>query len=75
MKIKWFKRWEWLRRPVWWPCLTIILAVLNFCVRVFWAIDRRSHSEIDTLFGVVPFVASSFLLLEGIINQAGHETK
>jgi hypothetical protein len=33
-----------------------------FCIQVFLAIDRRSHSATDTLYGVFPFWVPTFLL-------------
>lgn len=33
-----------------------------FCVQVFLAIDRRSHSVSDTLYGIFPFWVPTFLL-------------
>jgi hypothetical protein len=35
-----------------------------FCVTVFRAIDRHSHSVSDTLYGVFPFYICTFLLLD-----------
>ena len=75
MKIKWFKRWGWFHLPVSWQGVIIILAALIFCAQVFWAIDRRSHSATDTLYGVFPFFACSFLLLDWIAHRASHERK
>ena len=66
MKTVWFKRWGWFYRPVSWQGSLIIAAVLLFCAQVFWAVDRRSHSVSDTLYGVFPFFACSFLLWDGI---------
>ena len=75
MKINWFKRWGWFHLPVSWQGVIIALATLLFCAQVFWAIDRRSHSVTDTLYGVFPFLVCSFLLFDWIANRASHETK
>ena len=44
----------------------MILLAAVFCTQVFVAVDRRSHSVSDTLYGVFPFVATTFLLLDWI---------
>src|SRR6516164_4065029 len=63
MKNPWFKRWGWLHLPITWPGAALCLFALAFCVQVFLAVDRRSHSASDTLYGAFPFFASCFLLL------------
>jgi len=40
-----------------------MLLALAFCLQVFIAIDRHSHSASDTLYGFFPFAAPTFLLL------------
>ena len=75
MKTAWFKRWGWLHLPISWQGALIVLAALTFCAQVFWAIDRRSHSVTDTLYGIFPFFACSFLLFDWIANRTSHETK
>ncbi len=65
----WFRPWGWLHRPVSWQgWLAVVLAVL-FCVQVFTAIDRHSHSASDTLYGVFPFFVCAFLLLEWLASH------
>jgi hypothetical protein len=44
---------------------------LTFCVQVFWAIDRHSHSVSDTLYGVFPFWAPALLGLAWIADRTG----
>jgi len=44
---------------------------LAFCVQVFWAIDRHSHSVSDTLYGVFPFWAPALLGLAWIADRTG----
>jgi hypothetical protein len=34
-----------------------------FCVQVFVAVDRQSHSVSDTLYGVFPYVVPALILL------------
>ena len=56
-----FKRVGWFYLPflisdmVW-------LVVLFFCLTVFRAVDRHSHSVADTLYGVFPFALSCWLI-------------
>lgn len=66
MKQIWFKRLGWIYRPICWPGFVVILLALAFCVNVFVAIDRHSHSISDTLYGVFPYFACCFLLLNWI---------
>jgi len=63
MKNLWFRRWGWLYLPISWQGAVLVLFALSFCVQVFVAIDRHSHSVSDTLYGVFPYFACSFLLL------------
>ena len=37
-----------------------------FCVTVFLAVDRHSHSASDTLYGVFPYVVCTLLVLDWI---------
>jgi hypothetical protein len=69
MKNIWFKRVGWLYLPVSAPGALITLAALAFCVQVFLAIDRHSHSASDTLYGVFPFFACAFLLFDWIAGR------
>ncbi len=62
----WFKRIGWFYFPVSVPGAIIFLAVAVFCATVFLAVDRHSHSVSDTLYGIFPFFACSFLLLDWI---------
>jgi len=69
MNLAWFRPWGWLFRPVsvagW---LALSLAIL-FCIQVFVAIDRHSHSVSDTLYGVFPYFVCSFLLLDWLVAK------
>jgi hypothetical protein len=62
----WFKRIGWIYVPVSIPGAVIFLAVAIFCATVFLAVDRHSHSVSDTLYGIFPFFACAFLLLDWI---------
>jgi hypothetical protein len=66
MKTKWFKRFGWFYFPVSVPGALVVLLALLFCLTVFKAIDRHSHSASDTLYGVFPFFVCTFLLVDWI---------
>jgi hypothetical protein len=66
MNTKWFKRFGWFNVPVSVPGTVLCLLAILFCLTVFRAVDRHSHSASDTLYGVFPFFACTFLLLDWI---------
>jgi hypothetical protein len=66
MSTKWFKRVGWFNVPVSVPGAVLWLLAIVFCWTVFRAVDRHSHSASDTLYGVFPFFACTFLLLDWI---------
>ena len=66
MNTVWFKRVGWFYLPVSVTGIIIALAALAFCVQVFLAVDRHSHSVSDTLYGIFPFFACAFLLFDWI---------
>jgi hypothetical protein len=63
MKNPWFKQFGWFYVPVAWPGVLLALLALAFCVQVFVAIDRHTHSASDTLYGIFPYFCCCFLLL------------
>ena len=73
MKHKWFRPWGWLYYPTSWQGLILVLLVLAFWVQVFLAIDRRSHSVSDTLYGIFPYVVPSFLVLLWIASNTSQQ--
>ncbi len=66
MKARWFKRIGWFYVPVSIPAAIVSLLAILFCVTVFTAVDRHSHSVTDTLYGVCPFFGCTFLLVDWI---------
>jgi hypothetical protein len=66
MKTNWFKRIDWFHVPVSVPGAILWVVGLLFCITVFKAIDRHSHSAGDTLYGVFPFVVCTFLMLDWV---------
>ena len=69
MKKPWFREWGWVYYPISWQGLVLIVLILAFCVQVFLAIDRTSHSVSDTLYGVFPFIVPSILVLLWIASK------
>jgi hypothetical protein len=66
MQANWFKRIGWFYLPVSVPGAIVCLLAAFFCLTVFRAVDRHSHSASDTLYGVFPFFACAFLLVDWI---------
>ncbi|MGC1459544.1 MAG: hypothetical protein WA825_14805 [Steroidobacteraceae bacterium] len=64
MTSPWFRRLGWFYAPVSVGGMLAYGLALLFCVTVFRAIDRHSHSVSDTFYGVFPFFVCTFLLLE-----------
>lgn len=75
MKTKWFKRWGWFLCPTSLPGAVLVLATLAFCAQVFRAVDRKSHSVSDTLYGIFPYFACAFLLLEWVARRTSGESE
>jgi hypothetical protein len=74
MKMKLFTRVGWFCVPS--SILGFVVCALAafFCMTVFVAIDRHSHSASDTLYGVFPYAVCSFLLVDWIGRRASEET-
>ena len=73
MKQVWFTEWGWIHRPISWQGVLIIVLVFAFCIQVFIAVDSRSHSVSDTLYGIFPYVVPSLLTLEWIASKTSRE--
>ncbi len=71
----WFKPWGWIYRPVslagWLACLFALI----FCVQVFVAVDRDSHSVSDTLYGIFPFVVPALMMLNWLASKTAAENR
>ena len=73
MKKAWFRPWGWIYRPVAWQGWTAVGVTLVFCVQVFVAVDRHSHSASDTLYGIFPFVAPAAILLHWLASRTASQ--
>ena len=69
MNTLWFRAWGWVYRPVSTAGWLFVTLGLVFCVQVFLAVDRHSHSVSDTLFGVFPYFICCFLLLNWLASK------
>jgi len=62
-KKPWFRAWGWIYLPVAWPGWGLTALAFIFCLQVFVAVDRRSHSASDTLYGIFPYVVPTLGIL------------
>jgi hypothetical protein len=60
--MRWFKPFGIVFLPVSPMGWLATLLPAAFCIQVFLAIDRHSHSVSDTLYGIYPFWVPTFLL-------------
>ena len=69
MQRRWFASWGWVHRPVSWQGYSLVLLAAAFCVNVFLAVDRHSHSMSDTLYGIFPFVVPALMVLNWVASK------
>jgi hypothetical protein len=69
MKKPWFREWGWVYYPISWQGVVLIVLILAFCVQIFLAIDRNSHSVSDTFYGVFPYIVPSILVLLWVASK------
>jgi len=69
MKKSWFREWGWVYYPVSWQGIALVVLIMAFCIQVFLAVDRHSHSVSDTLYGIFPYVVPSLLVLNWIASK------
>jgi len=75
-KLPWFKQWGWIYRPVAAPGWLAVLLTVVFCIQVFVAVDRHSHSVSDTFYGIFPYFVPAFGILNWIAAKSSRaETK
>lgn len=74
MKRVWFRGWGWIYRPVALQGWIVIAFAAIFCVNVFLAVDRHSHSASDTLYGIFPYLVSTFVLVGWIASRTSKST-
>ena len=69
MSFKWFRALGWFYLPVAWPGWLAALLTLSFCLQTFIAVDRRSHSFSDTLYGIFPFWVGAWTIFGWIASR------
>jgi len=69
MQRSWFKAWGWIYRPVAWPGWLAGLLTMVFCIQVFIAVDRYSHSASDTLYGIFPYFVPALGILGWVASK------
>ena len=69
MKSSPFVRLGWFYLPASVAGWVLYLLAIAFCVTVFVAVDRHSHSVSDTLYGVYPFFLPTFLLVDWVARR------
>ena len=68
-----FQRWGVFYRPVTVFGWLATLLALAFMLQVFVAIDARSHSNTDTLYGIFPFWGVTFLLWDWLARRTSRD--
>ena len=66
----WFKPWGWIYRPVSLAGFVLVALAVVFCLQVFVAVDRHSHSASDTLYGIFPFWVPALMVLNWIASKS-----
>lgn len=65
----WFTPWGWIYRPVPWQGAALVILAAAFCVQVFVAVDRHSHSISDTLYGIFPYIVPTLIVLNWVASK------
>jgi hypothetical protein len=73
MTTNWFKKLGWFYIPTSFAGIIITLIVVAFCITVFIAIDKNSHSVSDTLYGIFPYFVSAFAILFWIAGNSSNK--
>jgi hypothetical protein len=69
MPHRWFVPWGWVYRPVSWQGVGLVIFATIFCLQVFLAVDRHSHSVSDTFYGVFPYAVPALILLYWVASK------
>ena len=70
METNWFKKIGLVYLSVSAIGAVMYLLTIGFCITVFLAVDRHSHSNSDTLYGIFPYFVSAFTVLFWIAANA-----
>ena len=74
MNRKLFARVGWFCLPTSVAGAALCIAAAAFCLTVFIAVDRHSHSVSDTVYGVFPYFACTFLVIDWIGRRSSGES-
>ncbi len=69
MSKQWFKEWRWIYLPVSSKGWLAVILIMAFCVNIFLAVDRHSHSASDTLYGIFPYWVPALGVLNWIAGR------
>jgi len=69
MKQPWFRSWGWIYRPIALQGWIVVILGATFCINVFMAVDRHSHSASDTLYSIFPFVVCTLGIVGWIASR------
>ena len=69
MRPQWFKPWGWIYRPISWQGILVSLFAIAFSIQVFLAVDSRSHSVSDTLYGIFPYIVPCWMIAYWIATK------
>jgi hypothetical protein len=72
-RFSWFKPWGWIYYPTSWQGVVACLVSLAFCIQVFIAVDRNSHSVSDTLYGVFPYIVPCLMILYWLASKTSSQ--
>ncbi len=67
--MKFFRTTKFIHLPISMAGYLIWFIGLAFLITVFISIDKGSHSVSDTIYGIFPFFASVFLLIEWFTSK------
>ena len=73
MKKIWFRKSGWFYVPVSVAGIIISILVILFCINVFIAADRHSHSVSDTMYGIFPYFISAFTILFWVASNTSQK--
>ena len=75
MKSHWFRKVGWVYVPISGRGAIMTLCTVFFCITVFIAVDRHSHSASDTLYGISPYFVPAFTILFWIASNTSFPEK
>lgn len=65
-----FREFGWIYAPASFAAWALLIAFVGFAAQVFVAVDSRSHSVSDTLYGIFPYWGVCFLLWNWVASRS-----